>query len=170
MIYNALAGVAVGYALGMNNDEIARGIEKLVPIAGRNNLIEAKHYTIIDDCYNANPASMKSSLDVLAYADTRKVAILGDMGELGAEEKELHRSIGKAVAASGIDALFCAGTLAEEYASEAKANPECEVHYKKTREEMTEELLAYVKEGDTVLVKASHFMEFPKVVEALTKE
>ena len=87
-----------------------------------------------------------------------------------AEEKELHRSIGKAVAASGIDALFCAGTLAEEYASEAKANPECEVHYKKTREEMTEELLAYVKEGDTVLVKASHFMEFPKVVEALTKE
>ena len=89
---------------------------------------------------------------------------------IGAEEKELHRSIGKAVAASGIDALFCAGTLAEEYASEAKANPECEVHYKKTREEMTEELLAYVKEGDTVLVKASHFMEFPKVVEALTKE
>ena len=86
MIYNALAGVAVGYALGMNNDEIARGIEKLVPIAGRNNLIEAKHYTIIDDCYNANPASMKSSLDVLAYADTRKVAILGDMGELGADE------------------------------------------------------------------------------------
>ena len=92
------------------------------------------------------------------------------MGELGAEEKELHRNIGKAVAASGIDALFCAGTLAEEYAREAKANPECEVHYKKTREEMTEELLAYVKEGDTVLVKASHFMEFPKVVEALTKE
>ena len=82
MIYNALAGVAVGYALGMNNDEIARGIEKLVPIAGRNNLIEAKHYTIIDDCYNANPASMKSSLDVLAYADTRKVAILGDMANL----------------------------------------------------------------------------------------
>lgn len=65
MIYNALAGVAVGYALGMNNDEIARGIEKLIPIAGRNNLIEAKHYTIIDDCYNANPASMKSSLTYL---------------------------------------------------------------------------------------------------------
>ena len=94
MIYNALAGVAVGYALGMNNEEIARGIEKLVPIAGRNNLIEAKHYTIIDDCYNANPASMKSSLDVLAYADTRKVAILGDMGELGADELAMHREVG----------------------------------------------------------------------------
>ena len=113
---------------------------------------------------------MKASIDVLAHTSGRRIAVLGDMGELGAEEKELHRSVGKAVAASGIDALFCAGTLAEEYASEAKANPECEVHYKKTREGMTEELLAYVKEGDTVLVKASHFMEFPKVVEALTKE
>ena len=113
---------------------------------------------------------MKASIDVLAHTSGRRIAVLGDMGELGAEEKELHRSIGKVVAASGIDALFCAGTLAEEYAREAKANPECEVHYKKTREEMTEELLAYVKEGDTVLVKASHFMEFPKVVEALTKE
>ena len=69
MISNALAGVAVGYALGMKDEEIIRGIEKLVPIAGRNNLIEAEHYTIIDDCYNANPASMKSSLDVLAFAD-----------------------------------------------------------------------------------------------------
>ena len=68
---------------------------------------------------------MKASIDVLAHTSGRRIAVLGDMGELGAEEKELHRSIGKAVAASGIDALFCAGTLAEEYASEAKANPEC---------------------------------------------
>ena len=87
----------------MNNDEIARGIEKLVPIAGRNNLIEAKHYTIIDDCYNANPASMKSSLDVLAYADTRKVAILGDMGELGADELAMHREVGAYAAFKNTD-------------------------------------------------------------------
>lgn len=94
MISNALAGVAVGYALGMKDEEIIRGIEKLVPIAGRNNLIEAEHYTIIDDCYNANPASMKSSLDVLTFADTRTVAILGDMGELGADEKKMHAEVG----------------------------------------------------------------------------
>ena len=113
---------------------------------------------------------MKATIYVLAYTSVSPNAILGDMDELGVEERELHSSIGKAIADSRINALFCAGTLAEDYASEAKANPECEVHYKKTREEMTEELLAYVKEGDTVLVKASHFMEFPKVVEALTKE
>ena len=168
--YNALAGTAVGLQLGLSIREIAQGIASVQTIAGRTNLLHVKGMTVIDDCYNANPVSMKASIDVLAHTSGRRIAVLGDMGELGAEEKELHRSIGKAVAASGIDALFCAGTLAEEYASEAKANPECEVHYKKTREEMTEELLAYVKEGDTVLVKASHFMEFPKVVEALTKE
>ena len=169
-VYNALAGTAVGLQLGLSIREIAQGIASVQTIAGRTNLLHVKGMTVIDDCYNANPVSMKASIDVLAHTSGRRIAVLGDMGELGAEEKELHRSIGKAVAASGIDALFCAGTLAEEYANEAKANPECEVHYKKTREEMTEELLAYVKEGDTVLVKASHFMEFPKVVEALTKE
>ena len=87
MIYNALAGVAVGYALGMDNEEIARGIEKLVPIAGRNNLIEAKHYTIIDDCYNANPSSMRASvanfLNEGLGSRTRRLLILGDMLELG---------------------------------------------------------------------------------------
>ena len=169
-VYNALAGTAVGLQLGLSIREIAQGIASVQTIAGRTNLLHVKGMTVIDDCYNANPVSMKASIDVLAHTSGRRIAVLGDMGELGAEEKELHRSIGKVVAASGIDALFCAGTLAEEYAREAKANPECEVHYKKTREEMTEELLAYVKEGDTVLVKASHFMEFPKVVEALTKE
>lgn len=168
-VYNALAGTAVGLQLGLSIREIAQGIASVQTIAGRTNLLQVKGMTVIDDCYNANPVSMKASIDVLAHTSGRRIAVLGDMGELGAEEKELHKSIGKAVAASGIDVLFCAGTLAEEYASEAKANPECEVHYKKTREEMTEELLAYVKEGDTVLVKASHFMEFPKVVEALTK-
>ena len=169
-VYNALAGTAVGLQLGLSIREIAQGIASVQTIAGRTNLLHVKGMTVSDDCYNANPVSMKASIDVLAHTSGRRIAVLGDMGELGAEEKELHRSIGKVVAASGIDALFCAGTLAEEYAREAKANPECEVHYKKTREEMTEELLAYVKEGDTVLVKASHFMEFPKVVEALTKE
>ena len=170
MIYNAMAAVAVGVQFDMTKEEITAGISQVEAVAGRSHLIEAGDKVVIDDCYNANPVSMKASIDVLAHTSGRRIAVLGDMGELGAEEKELHRNIGKAVAASGIDALFCAGTLAEEYASEAKANPECEVHYKKTREEMTEELLAYVKEGDTVLVKASHFLEFPKVVESLTIE
>lgn len=175
MIYNALAGVAVGYALGMNNDEIARGIEKLVPIAGRNNLIEAKHYTIIDDCYNANPASMKSSLDVLAYADTRKVAILGDMGELGADELAMHREVGAYAAFKNTDVLVCIGALSKDMAEAAKetvlaTEKNMKVFHFDTKEDFYQNMGQFLNENDTILVKASHFMEFPEIVKKLSEE
>ena len=175
MIYSALAGVAVGYALGMNNEEIARGIEKLVPIAGRNNLIEAKHYTIIDDCYNANPASMKSSLDVLAYADTRKVAILGDMGELGADELAMHREVGAYAAFKNTDVLVCIGALSKDMAEAAKetvlaTEKNMKVFHFDTKEDFYQNMGQILKENDTILVKASHFMEFPEIVKKLSEE
>ena len=175
MIYNALAGVAVGYALGMNNDEIARGIEKLVPIAGRNNLIEAKHYTIIDDCYNANPASMKSSLDVLAYADTRKVAILGDMGELGADELAMHREVGAYAAFKNTDVLVCIGALSKDMAEAAKetvlaTEKNMKVFHFDTKEDFYQNMGQILNENDTILIKASHFMEFPEIVKKLSEE
>lgn len=169
MIYNALAGVAVGYALGMNNDEIARGIEKLVPIAGRNNLIEAKHYTIIDDCYNANPVSMKSSLLVLADALGRKVAILGDMGELGAKEQELHREVGSYAASLDIDRFLVVGPLAKNIADGILAEyPNADVVCYDSLQEILHDLDGQLQKGDTILVKASHFMHFEKLVEQLT--
>lgn len=175
MIYNVLAGVAVGYALGMNNDEIARGIEKLIPIAGRNNLIEAKHYTIIDDCYNANPASMKSSLDVLAYADTRKVAILGDMGELGADELAMHREVGAYAAFKNTDVLVCIGALSKDMAEAAKetvlaTEKNMKVFHFDTKEDFYQNMGQILNENDTILVKASHFMEFPEIVKKLSEE
>lgn len=174
MIYNALAGIAVGYALGMEDDAIARGIEKLVPIAGRNNLIEAEHYTIIDDCYNANPASMRSSLDVLAYADTRTVAILGDMGELGEDEKEMHRQIGTYAVDKGTDLLICIGELSQEMADAAKekiaaqSEKKTTVFHFTTKEAFYKEMPQILNEKDTILVKASHFMEFPEIVKKLS--
>ena len=72
-------------------------------------MIETENFLIIDDCYNANPISTKASLDVLATADTRKVAILGDMFELGEYAIELHKKVGQEVAQRGIDILICAG-------------------------------------------------------------
>ena len=90
MVYNALAGALVGQELGLTTHEIKAGIEALIPVSGRNNLIETDSLLIIDDCYNANPISTKASLDVLALADNRKVAILGDMFELGENEKQMH--------------------------------------------------------------------------------
>ena len=166
-VYNALSGTAVGMQLGLTLEEIAAGIASVQTIAGRSNLIHTGGMTIIDDCYNANPVSMKASIDVLAHTKGRRIAVLGDMGELGTDERTLHRGVGEAVAASGIDALFAVGELAEEYAKAAAENPACSVHYYMTVAELLPELTAYVREGDTILVKASHFMNFPQIVVAL---
>lgn len=170
MVYNALAGACVGYSLGLTTKEIQKGIESLLPVSGRNNLIETKNLLIIDDCYNANPVSMKASLDVLSNALGRKVAILGDMGELGEDEKALHYGVGAYAAQKGIDLICCIGTLAQEFVSGAKSiDSNSEILYFATKEKFLSQLNVIVKEDDTILVKASHSMEFPKIVEALQK-
>lgn len=169
-VYNALAATCVAEQLGLSMDEIKCGIAAASTISGRTNLIHTKGMTVIDDCYNANPVSMKASLDVLSKAGGRKIAVLGDMGELGEDEQQLHYEVGTYAGTLPIDLLFCVGTLSGKLAEGAKKqNPALTVKHYATREEMTEELLATVKEGDAVLVKASHFMEFPKVVAALTE-
>ncbi|MBO5096815.1 MAG: UDP-N-acetylmuramoyl-tripeptide--D-alanyl-D-alanine ligase, partial [Agathobacter sp.] len=116
-----------------------------------------------------------AALDVLSHAKGRTIAVLGDMGELGENEAELHYGVGKCVAEKQIHTLFCAGTLASQYKKGVEdvlrqnGNGECEAYYFTQRDEMIKELLSYVKAGDSILIKASHFMDFPKVVEALTK-
>lgn len=167
-VYNALAAVAVGRQLGLANNEIRAGIETARTIDGRTNLIETGTMTVIDDCYNANPLSMKASIDVLATALGRTVAVLGDMGDLGENERALHYEVGTHLAAKGIDILFCAGSLVQELARAVQEhNPNCDVHVFATRDEMLKELLPYLRQGDSVLVKASHFMEFSEVVEEI---
>jgi len=169
-VYNALAATAVGLELGLSLEEIKKGIEEAKTIAGRTNLVKANGMNVIDDCYNANPVSMEAALDVLSHAKGRTIAVLGDMGELGENEKELHFGVGKCVAEKQIHTLFCAGALATEYKNGVEAvGTDCEVYHFANRDEMIAALLEYVKPGDNILIKASHFMDFPKVVEALTK-
>ena len=169
-VYNALAATAVGLELGLTLEEIKKGIADAKTIAGRTNLIKANGYNVIDDCYNANPVSMEAALDVLSHAKGRTIAVLGDMGELGEDEKALHYGVGKCVAEKQIHTLFCAGVLAAEYkVGVASIENECKVFHFENRDDMIHELCAYVKKGDNILIKASHFMDFPKVVEALTK-
>ncbi len=171
MVYNALAGTAVGLSLGMTTEEIKRGIEKLESLSGRFHIIETGTYTVVDDCYNANPVSMKASLQVLHDALGRKVAILGDMGELGENEKQLHEEVGVAAAQQDIQLLICVGSLSEAMAEAArKTNPQLEVVHKQTLEEAIASLPQYLKKDDTILVKASHFMHFEKIVEVLQKQ
>lgn len=169
-IYNALAAACVGAVCGMELKDICRGIETAETISGRSNLIHKNGITVIDDCYNANPISMRASIDVLSQAAGRKIAILGDMGELGEKERELHAGVGSYAAEKQIDRLLAVGELSEETVRAAKAagGHSIEAFHFDSKEELLKELLPCIKKGDTLLVKASHFMEFPKIVEALT--
>lgn len=168
MVYNALAGTAVGLTYGMNMEEIKKGIESLQSLSGRFHIIETGNRTIVDDCYNANPVSMKASLDVLQDALGRRVAILGDMGELGKEEVEMHREVGVYAAARDIDKIICVGELAGDMAEAARlAAPTKDIVHFAEKESLLEALPEMIRDGDTILVKASHFMEFEKVVEML---
>ena len=170
MVLNALAATAVGRALGMSYEEIRRGIEKLQALDGRFHIIEENGITIVDDCYNANPMSMKASLGVLADAAGRKVAILGDMGELGGEERQLHEEVGRFAAELDIPVFFCVGALCRCMAETIRQlDPGKQVITVDTVDEALEAMKGVIRAGDTVLVKASHAMHFEKIVEALTK-
>lgn len=166
--FNAMAAVAVAHSLGMKMEEMKAGIESVETIGGRSNLMKAGGITLIDDCYNANPVSMKASLDVLSSSQGRKVAVLGDMGELGQDEKKLHYETGVYAAQKQIDILFCTGTLSEEMARGAReTNEKCEVCYFASKDEMVSRLLECLQKGDTVLVKASHFMNYTQIVKSV---
>lgn len=168
MIYNALAGACTGLALGLSLEEIKAGLAALRTISGRTNLIQTDSLLIIDDCYNANPISTMSSLDILSTAKGRTVAVLGDMFELGANEKELHYNTGAHASQDKIDIICCIGELSKNTYSGAKAYENGNnILYFETKQEFLDKLPNVVKKGDTILVKASHSMEFPEIVESL---
>ena len=167
-VYNALAAAAVARELGLTVEEMKRGMETVKTIGGRSNLIEKDGMTIIDDCYNANPVSMQASIEVLSHAAGRKIAVLGDMGELGTEEKHLHYKVGAYFKGKKIDALSASGALSAETVRGVKENsPATEVFYYEDKEALAQALKDYCKKGDTILVKASHFMNYPEIVKAL---
>lgn len=174
MVLNAAVAACVAGVLGLTPEQIAAGIEKITPVSGRNNLIRLNKYTLIDDCYNANPASMRAALDLLAMADTEKVAILGDMFGLGEENTaKLHEQVGIYAAQKGIDRIYCVGERSADMFQAV-----CD-HAEETRQvahfptleallsALEQEREEYVPEGCTVLIKASHAMEFGKVLDAL---
>lgn len=167
MVYNACAGICIGLSLGLTMDEIINGIETLKPLSGRSNILHTNRCTLIDDCYNANPVSMCAMLDVLDYALTRKVAVLGDMGELGAQAEKLHASVGNHIRELHTDVVITIGTLSQAIHKAAAGSDALCLHYD-TVEAFLEEKDHVLKEGDSILVKASHYMNFEQIVKALT--
>lgn len=171
-VSNAAAAAAVGLVCGLSLEEIRKGIESAKTISGRFRILRTEDSTVIDDCYNANPVSMKSSLSVLSGEKPeqgRRIAILGDMGELGEDEAALHEEVG-AYAAGCCDRLIAIGTLSRQIYEEAlQKKPTLSAVWYPDVDSFLEKKDAEVKKGDIVLVKASHFMGFSRIVEALTK-
>lgn len=168
-VYNACAAAAVGLALGLTVEEICQGIESAQTIAGRTNLIHAHDYLLIDDCYNANPVSMKAAIDVLVQAKGRKIAVLGDMGELGENEEQLHYEVGAYIAKSQVDLLFTSGELCRHLKRGVTEHPHTvSCRQFDSRDELLEKLKETIQPGDTILVKASHFMGYQDIVKALS--
>ncbi|MDO4292436.1 MAG: UDP-N-acetylmuramoyl-tripeptide--D-alanyl-D-alanine ligase [Eubacteriales bacterium] len=167
MVQNALAAAAAGLLLGLTDEEIAAGIASAVAVGGRSRVIRTGRLTVIDDCYNANPVSTKAALDLLGLAEGRKVAVLGDMFELGEQERTLHAQVGAYAAERGIDCLFCAGELSEETARAAREAGVCQARHFADTQALLEALPELLRDGDSVLVKASHGMGFDRIVKKL---
>ena len=169
MIYAALAGAAVGLELGLTEAQIAAGIDSYRTVGDRARIIEAGDVTVVSDCYNANPNSMKAAIDSLAALDGRKVCVLGDMLELGADTAKLHADMGAHAAARGIDLVIACGPLARNIADGAKAAGGEALHFGDKRD-LIPRLGELIRPGDRVLVKASHSMAFEEIVKALTEK
>ena len=169
MILNALAATAVADALGLNAKQIKEGMSRVEAVSGRSHIIALKDLVLIDDCYNANPVSMKAAIDLLQAAEGRKVAVLGDMFELGEEEEKLHYEVGQYTANGKVDLLICVGTLAKAIYEGAKDKGSMEILYLEKKEELYSQLQSLLHPQDTLLLKASHGMGFAEVVSWLQK-
>ena len=168
MIYNALAAYLVAVNMDLSPIQIKEALEHLsTGMAGRNNIVKTDRYTILDDCYNASPASVESAVDVLKLTDGRKVAILGDMLELGEDTEKYHYQVGKYVAEAGIDLIICVGPISEKMQLGAKLSTDNEVRHFINVDDCIRFLPDLLRRDDNILVKASHSMNFSKIVDFL---
>ena len=172
MVLNATAAACVAEELGLTPAQIQEGIKKVAAVGGRNHLISTEKYTLIDDCYNANPVSMKAGIDLLCTADTPTVAILGDMFELGENSDAMHAEVGAYAANHGVDRILCVGdNSVHMYEAALRQTEDKKVAYFATREALLDALKAepeaLLPAGSTILIKASHGMRFSEVVELL---
>ncbi|MCI9071053.1 MAG: UDP-N-acetylmuramoyl-tripeptide--D-alanyl-D-alanine ligase, partial [Clostridium sp.] len=163
-VLNTMLAIEVANCLNVSFEEMIKGLENLEATSMRLQVIKKEGLIIINDCYNASPDSMKSSLDVLsAYKDHRKVAILGDMYELGEESEKAHFEVGE-YAKDKLDILIVIGRYIKNFKD--GFNNDNIIMYK-TKEECIKELENIVKLNDVVLIKASRGVKLEDVVKKL---
>ena len=169
-IYNAMAAILVGLNLNMTIEEIKDGLKDFQCTKNRLDIIKKDKLTIIDSVYNASIDSMSAALNILGRYENRRVAILGDMFEMGEFAEFGHRQVGKA-ALGNIDIMIAIGKDSEFIVKELKENNmnENNLYHFETKEEAIENLDNIIKDDDVILVKASRGMNLEKVVEYLNK-
>ncbi|MBQ8088247.1 MAG: UDP-N-acetylmuramoyl-tripeptide--D-alanyl-D-alanine ligase [Clostridia bacterium] len=165
-VYAALAATAVGVALHMSDERIAEGLSAFQTVGDRARRIQGKRCAIISDCYNANPNSMQAALRSLSLLPRRRVAILGDMLELGKQSAQMHRAVGAQAQTEQIDLVIACGALAQEIYEGARKNGANALWYA-DKSSLIAQLPKLIQEGDHVLVKASHSMAFEEIVHIL---
>ncbi len=165
---NAALAMAVGNAVGISVQEVQKGLLKTELTGSRLRKVKTKRLSIIDDTYNASPDSMKSALRVLSMSKAagRKVAILGDMLELGEESERQHYGVGLFARGERIDCLVAVGERAVKIAEGARGS-QIEVAYYKNKEDFFENADRFVSVGDIILVKGSRGMKMEQIVEKL---
>ena len=168
MAYSAAIAVAVAEELGEDREAVARGAASYEPTGSRMRVVRlAEGRLVLDDCYNANPQSVTAALEILAKTECgRKVAVLGDVGELGDLTEQAHYNMGALAAMLGIDEIVAIGTKAEKIADGAAQSGGSVTHFA-TKEEAVHELTDQLGTDTAMLVKASHAMHFGWIVEQL---
>ena len=168
MVYSASMAAAIGEKLGLTGEEIARGVASYAPTGSRMRVLRLPgERTVLDDCYNANPQSVTAALEILAKTDcAQRVAVLGDMGELGDLTAQAHYNMGALAVMLGIDLVIAIGTHAAKIAEGVECSGG-EVRHFATKEEALPTIRAQLTPQTAMLIKASHAMRFGWLVEAL---
>jgi UDP-N-acetylmuramoyl-tripeptide--D-alanyl-D-alanine ligase len=170
-VHNALAGAATGLAAGMALDEIVPGLATGGSAPHRSALLRAGGVTIVDDSYNASPGSMLAALDLLDGLPGRKIAVLGEMLELGDDADLKHRAVGRA-AAGVCDVLVTigAGGAAMALGAREAHRDALQLHEAADLEDALEILRPRLRPGDVILVKASRGIALDRLVDRLREE
>ncbi len=163
-VRNALAATAAALAMGIALEHVVAGLSGFGGVKGRLQRKPGRNGAqLIDDTYNANPASMRAAIQVLAKSPGRRIFVMGDMGELGADASKLHAEIGAAAKAAGLDALCALGELSREAVKSFGARAR---HFE-SPEALCAGLEAELAAGVTLLIKGSRFMRMERVVDLL---
>lgn len=166
-VYNSLLAIACAIKLGVAYEDIIAGFKNIEATSMRLDFIRGEKFTIINDCYNSSPDSVRAAVDVLVNVKcNRKIAILGTMRELGHMAYEAHRQVAEYAKEKGIDYLFSMGEFKEAF---KEGFGEENFKHFNNLEELEQYMDNFLQEDDYVLVKASRYMKFENVVEKLQK-